>query len=146
MYLKNPTTYTQLMRDTLHQMQQRSFASHVADSLPKSSAVVAKASPPASKIVIPSKESRDELARVFNTAIISSKAEAKRDVSAELQQLTQSASFKAILNAVRQLASVQGITERQSAEAIIETFRKMDEVWGEYVLREGLDKIRKPRR
>jgi hypothetical protein len=50
------------------------------------------------------------------------------------------------LNAVRQLAAVQGITERQSAEVIIETFRNMDEVWSEYVYREGLDKIRKPHR
>ena len=145
MYRKNLITYTQLMRDTLHQMQQRSFASHVADSMPKSSAVAAKTSPPQNKIVVPSKESRDELARVFNTAIVSSQAETKRDLNSELQQLTQSAPFKAILNAVRQLAAVQGITERQSAEVIIETFRNMDEVWGEYVLREGLDKIRKPR-
>ncbi|MEO5970575.1 MAG: hypothetical protein ABIQ95_11660 [Bdellovibrionia bacterium] len=127
-------------------MQQRSFASHVANSMSKPSPVVAKAGPPQTKIAVPSKESRDELARVFNTAIVSSQANTTRDLSAELQQLTQSAPFKAILNAVRQLAAVQGITERQSAEVIIETFREMDEVWSEYVFREGLDKIRKPRR
>jgi hypothetical protein len=134
------------MRDTLHQMQQRSFASHVANSMSKPSPEVVKASQPQTKIAVPSKEARDELARVFNTAIVSSQANTTRDLSAELQQLTQSAPFKAILNAVRQLASVQGITERQSAEVIIETFREIDEVWSEYVFREGLDKIRKPRR
>ena len=140
----NPITYTQLMRDTLHQMQQRSFASYIADSTPNSPPGVTKTSPPQTTIVAPSQEARDELARVFNTAMVASQAEAKRDLSAELQQLTGSVPFKAILNAVRQLASVQGITERQSAEAIIETFRKMDEVWSDYVFREGLDKIRKP--
>jgi hypothetical protein len=93
MYLRSPITYTQLKRDTLYQMQQRSFASHVADSLPKSSAGVTKTSPPQAKIVVPSKESRDELARIFNTAIVSSQAETKRDLSGELQQLTQSAPF-----------------------------------------------------
>src|SRR5688500_885779 len=116
MYLRNPINYIQLIQDTLHQLQQKTLASNVADSLPKSSPVVAKAGPPQTKIVVPSKESRDELARVFNTAIVSSQADTKRDLSSELQQLTQSAPFKAILNAVRQLASVQGITERQSAE------------------------------
>ena len=133
------------MRDTLHQMQQRSFASHIAEKMPQSSPVVAKAGQPQPKITVPSKGSVEDLTRIFNTAIVSSKADVKRDLSAEIQALTQSASFKAILNAVRQLAAVQGLSERQSAEVIIETFRKMDDVWGEYIFREGLDKIRKPR-
>src|SRR5687767_9981799 len=57
----------------------------------------------------------DELARVFNTALISTQTELKREFSAELSELTQSASFKAILSAVRHLSRVQGITERQAA-------------------------------
>jgi hypothetical protein len=128
-------------------MQQRSFATHIAESIPKANtSVLSKAPPQPNKIVVPSKESRDELTRIFNTAMVTSQAETKRDLSAELQELTQSAPFKSILNAVRQLASVQGITERQSAEVIIETFRKMDDVWSDYVFREGLERIRKPQR
>lgn len=88
---------------------------------------------------------RDELTRIFNTALVSSQAGPKRDFSAELYELTEGAPFKAILNAVRQLACVQGVAERQAAEEMIRTFRKMDEIWGEYILREGLDRLRGPR-
>ena len=89
---------------------------------------------------------QDDLARIFNTALIASQAEMGRDFSAELYQLTQSASFKAILSAVRHLSRVQGIHERQAAEQVIQTFRKMDEIWGEYLYREGVDRLRQPRR
>jgi hypothetical protein len=85
---------------------------------------------------------RDDLTRLFNTALVSSQAETKRDFSAELCELTESAPFKAILNAVRQLSVVQGTPERQAAEEIIKTFRRMDEVWSEYIFREGLDRLR----
>src|SRR4051812_39966142 len=75
---------------------------------------------------------QDELARVFNTAMVATQSEAKRDFSSELCQLTQSAPFKAILSAVRHLSRVQGINERQAAEQVIQTFRKMDDVWNQY--------------
>ena len=87
---------------------------------------------------------RDDLARVFNTAVVSSQAKQKRDFSSELYELTESASFKAILNTVRQLSRVQGISERQASEHIIQTFRKMDDIWGGYVSHEGLEKLRSP--
>ena len=93
---------------------------------------------------IPAREYGGDLTRIFNTAIISSKVETHRDLASEIQQLTQRAPFKAILSAVNQLAAIQGISERQAAESIIETFRKMDELWGEYIFREGFEKIRKP--
>jgi len=127
------TTSISDMRDTQLQMQNRSYAPQPVVSSSKSPAT--KAAPPT-----------DELTRVFNTAIVSSQAGVKRDFSSELRDLTDSASFKAILNAVRQLARVQGVNERQAAEQVISTFRKMDEVWGEYIFREGLDRLRNPRR
>lgn len=131
-------------------MQQRTFASHIAETARKPATVVTTAAPTQRPKEFQSKESRtresrDDLTRIFNTAVISSKAETKRDLSTELQELTESPAFKAILNSVRQLAAVQGISERQSAEVIIDTFRKLDDVWNEYVLREGLDRIRRPR-
>ena len=89
---------------------------------------------------------QDDLARVFNTALIASQVDTNRDFSSELFQLTQSASFKAILSAVRHLSKVQGVPERQAAEQIIQTFRKMDEIWGEYLFREGVDRLRNPKR
>jgi hypothetical protein len=88
---------------------------------------------------------KDDLSRIFNTALVSTHTAAKRDFAAELYELTESASFKAILSAVRQLSRVQGISERQAAEHVIQTFRKMDEVWSEYLFREGVDRLRQPR-
>ena len=88
---------------------------------------------------------QDELARIFNTVLVSTQTDSKRDFSAELYALTESASFSAILSSVRNLARVQGISERQAAEQVIQTFRKLDEVWGDYLYREGIDRIRQPR-
>lgn len=93
-----------------------------------------------------SSSSKEELTRIFNSAILSTRSKAKRNFSAELIALTESTSFKAILNAVQQVARVQGISDRQAAEQVIETFRKMDDLWSEYTVCEGLDKIRKPQR
>ncbi len=89
---------------------------------------------------------RDELIRVFNTALVSSKNHSGREFSSELYQLTETAPFKAILSAVRQLSKVQGIHERKAAELVIETFRRMDEIWDGYLLQEGLNQMKKPQR
>lgn len=88
---------------------------------------------------------QDDLARSFNTVLVNSQVEGKKDFSTELRQMSESAPFKAILNSVRQLASVQGVDERQAAEQIISTFRKMDQLWNEYLVREGIEHLKKPR-
>jgi hypothetical protein len=79
---------------------------------------------------------------MFNTVLVSSRAKSKKDFSKDLLQLAESSSFKAILSAVKQLSRVQEITERQAVEQVIQTFRKMDELWGEYLFHEGLDRLR----
>jgi hypothetical protein len=84
----------------------------------------------------------DDLVRVFNTALVSTRVEGVRDFSAEIYALVESPAFRAILNAVRQHARLQGLSERDAAEAIIQTFRKMDRVWGEYVFQEGVDRLK----
>jgi hypothetical protein len=114
-------------------MQNRPFATPTTSPAPKA---------PITKPVV----AQDQLVRIFNTAIVSTQAGKKRDFSAEIYELTESSSFKTILSAVRQLARVQGVSERQAAEEVIQTFRKMDEIWSEYVFKEGLDKLRNPRR
>lgn len=133
------------MRDNSFHMQQRSFLTQTSSSATQSNQAKAVASSAARAAAPSSNPSKDDLARVFNTALLSTQAKEKRDFSSELFALTESASFKAILNAVHQVARVQGVSDRQAAEQVIQTFRKMDELWGEYVFREGLDKIRKPR-
>ncbi len=120
-------------RDNSTQMQNRSYSAQP---------IVSNSQKPITQKAAPQ---RDELTRVFNTALVSTQAKQKRDFSTELYELTESASFKAILNAVRQLSRVQGISERQATEQVIQTFRKMDQIWEGYIFQEGLDRLRKPR-
>jgi hypothetical protein len=84
----------------------------------------------------------DDLARIFNTALVATRAESARDFSAELYALIESPAFRSILSAIKQMARAQGISEREAAEAVIQTFRKVDRIWGEYVFQEGIDRLR----
>lgn len=119
-------------------MQHRSFAKSISDSSHNKAQASTGGSHPSSA----PHPRFEELARVFNTSVVSSQAKAKRDFSSELFALTDSSAFKAILNAVQQLARVQGISEKQAAEQVIQTFRRLDEIWGEYMFHEGLDRLR----
>ena len=84
----------------------------------------------------------NELARIFNTALVSSKGAKQRDHSSELFQVMETPAFQMILHAVRSLARGQGVTEREAAERLIETFRKVDQLWTDYVFQEGVEKLR----
>ena len=86
----------------------------------------------------------DDIARVFNTALVTTRASASADISAELRSLVESPGFRAILSSVRQFARIQGVSEKEAAETIIQLFRKLDRLWGDYVFREGVGKIRDP--
>jgi hypothetical protein len=88
----------------------------------------------------------ENLSRIFNTALVSTQAPEKKDFSKELKEVTQEASYKAILSSVKQLAALQGISEAQAAEEMIKTFRKIDSIWKDYVFQEGLDRIRGTRK
>ena len=83
-----------------------------------------------------------ELTRLLNAAILSTRADRKRDFAGELYQLVETPAFEAILSAIRNLAVSSGMSERQAAEAIVQTFRKVDQVWTEYVFQEGVDRLR----
>jgi hypothetical protein len=86
----------------------------------------------------------DHLARIFNTALISTQADGREESSDELFELMKSAPFRAILGAVKDLAEAERIPEREASERMIQAFRKLDELWSQYVYREGLERIRGP--
>ena len=120
-------------------MQNRSYTPEAVVSPMKSTAP--QKSSPSPKI-----PPKDELVRIFNTALVSSKAgEKRRNFSSELCEVSEGLPFKAILSAIRQLARLEGITEKQAAEKTIQTFRKIDKIWTDYIFQEGLEKLRKPR-
>jgi hypothetical protein len=104
-----------------------SFMSHSNAVMPESS---------------PTSTSTADLTRLLNAAVLSTRAERKKDFAAELYQLVESPAYEAILGAIRALASASGISERQAAEQIVQTFRKVDQVWAEYVFQEGVDHLR----
>jgi hypothetical protein len=85
---------------------------------------------------------QDELVRIFNTALVASHAGPTRDFSNEIYELMENPAFRAILGTVRQFARLQGLSERQAAEQIITTFRKMDRVWSDYVFHEGVERLK----
>src|SRR5262245_26623460 len=69
----------------------------------------------------PPAPSNADLTRVFNAAILSTRADRKRDFAAELYQLVESPAFECILAAIRGLAASGKLTDRQAAEQVIET-------------------------
>jgi hypothetical protein len=84
----------------------------------------------------------DDLVRIFNTALVSSHTEARRDFSGEIFELMESPAFRAILGTVRQYARLQGLSEKQAAEQIIMTFKKMDQAWSDYVFQQGVERLK----
>jgi hypothetical protein len=89
----------------------------------------------------PSSVAVDDLARIFNTALVATKTQPGRDFQAELYQIMESPAFRAILTAIRQHARLHGLSEKHAAEQIIRTFRKVDELWSSYVFQEGVDRL-----
>jgi hypothetical protein len=84
----------------------------------------------------------DDLARVFNSAVISTRTQSTRDFSSELYTLVQGPAYRALLAAVKQLARTEGLSEREAAETLITTFRKLDALWEDYILQEGASRIK----
>lgn len=91
-------------------------------------------SPPVSNV--------DELSRIFNSAMVATQPVDQGNPTTELFELMQSAPFRAIMEAVQQLARSEGVSEREASEQIIRAFRKVDRIWSGYVFKEGLDKLR----
>jgi hypothetical protein len=89
--------------------------------------------------------SSDDLGLTFNTAFVRSRMPASgRDLSAELTEISKTPAYVAVMNVARQLAQAQKISELEAAEQIISTFRKMDEIWGSYLVQEGMARITSP--
>lgn len=88
----------------------------------------------------------DDLARMFNSAILSTRSlpavGSSRSPSGELVQLMDSPAFRALLASIRQLARQEAISERQAAEKMILAFRRVDQLWTEYVFQEGMTSLR----
>ncbi len=90
----------------------------------------------------PAAATREELARIFNTVLVSTRAESPQDPSSAICELMDSPAFHTILAAVRQHARLQSLPEKQAAEQIIRCFRQVDQLWHDYVFQQGMEKIK----
>lgn len=84
----------------------------------------------------------DHLARCFNTALIFTRAETPLNLTHELKSLMDSSAYRHILEAMQKLAATEGITETQAAEKMVAAFRKVDQIWSQYVFMEGLSRLK----
>jgi len=84
----------------------------------------------------------EHLTRIFNSAIVSSLIGTEENLSERLSELTQSPAFRVILQSIVQLANEKQIPEKDAAKEVIETFGQMSHIWGDYVSRIGVDRLR----
>ncbi len=81
--------------------------------------------------------------QLLNTAVIKSK-ERKLNSSYEerLSKTCSSPAMKSLELAVNHLAEAQKISRDQAAIQIVETLRELDSIWNDYVILEGIGKLK----
>lgn len=85
---------------------------------------------------------RSRLNQIFNTALVSSHSETKPDSATEIHALMGSPGFGAILQSIQLLAGEQGVSEIEAARELIRTFRRMDRLWTDYLVSEGVERLK----
>ena len=84
-----------------------------------------------------------ESIQLLNTAIIKSK-EKTLDSSFEdrLAEACSSSAIKALSNAINRLAEDENISFDQAAIKVVDTVRELDKIWSDYIMTEGLGKLK----
>jgi hypothetical protein len=85
---------------------------------------------------------RTRLNQIFNTALVSSHTESRPDTASEIRKLMEMPAFGASLNATQLLAGEQGVSEIEAARELISTFRKLDRLWGEFLVSVGAERVK----
>ncbi|OFZ21690.1 MAG: hypothetical protein A2202_08725 [Bdellovibrionales bacterium RIFOXYA1_FULL_36_14] len=81
--------------------------------------------------------------RLINTAIIKSK-EKKINISYQekLSKVCESPAIKALAHAINYLSENEKISRDQAAVLLVDTVRSLDNIWNDYVLMEGMEKLK----
>lgn len=81
--------------------------------------------------------------QLLNTAVIKSK-EKKINANYEerLEKICKSPVVNALLVAIDHLALNENISKDQAAISLVETLRELDSIWNDYVLMEGIGKLK----
>lgn len=85
---------------------------------------------------------RERLTQVFNSALVTTRSEEINSSTAELYQLIEQSAFGAILSAIQTYASEKGVSEVEAAREVIKTFRKIDSIWTQFLLSEGVERLK----
>ncbi len=86
--------------------------------------------------------SRARLNQIFNTALVNTRAEEQTEVTEELYRLMELPAFGCVLKAIQSLAAEQGSSEIDAAREVIRTFRRVDRIWSEYLIQEGVERLK----
>jgi len=86
---------------------------------------------------------KQDAIQLLNTAVIKSK-EKRINASYEerLAKICNSPVMSALLVAVDSLAEEEKMSKDQAAISIIESIRELDSIWNDYVLMEGIGKLK----
>lgn len=87
-------------------------------------------------------ENQDAI-QLLNTAVIKSK-EKRINASYEdrLEKICNSPVMEALLVAIDHLSEQEKMSKDQAAISIVETVRDLDSIWNDYVLMEGIGKLK----
>ncbi len=77
----------------------------------------------------------------LNTSILTTRTDSGRDLSMELSRVMQSPEFTSLLFAAQYLADSLGLSKEEATERIVQTFRKLDSIWGDMVTKRGIQAI-----
>jgi hypothetical protein len=81
--------------------------------------------------------------QLLNTAIIKSKEKSiKTNYEDRLKKICNSPVMEAVNKSINYLSDSQKISRDQAAVILIETLRELDEIWEDYVLMEGIDRLK----
>ena len=85
--------------------------------------------------------SNETLKKIFNTALVATRVQNEKNTVDEIYSLMESEEFLSILSAIKDLSINQGITPRRASEKIIQTFRKLDKLWKDQLVQQGVDSL-----
>ncbi|MGB0452802.1 MAG: hypothetical protein ACPGJV_03735 [Bacteriovoracaceae bacterium] len=87
-------------------------------------------------------ENQDSV-QLINTAIIKSKESViDRSYEERLSSTCSSPAVKALTIAIGHLSETEGISRDQAAIQLVDTVRELDKIWNDYVMMEGITKLK----
>ena len=82
--------------------------------------------------------------QLLNTAIVKSKElEIDKSYEERLKRVCDSPAIEHINKAISNLADSQSISKEQAAQMIVKVLSDLESIWDDYVVMEGLDKLKK---